>query len=275
MLSHEQPSRLNFTNTRGRGGRIKPDYGNRFYVRGSRGRGGGPARPDHNSPLEPDLKEGLDTTKIIKTIPAPARPTAPEDFPINNVKYVASYNWIDAEKPTIVVPGAVHSRSTVLCLISLVSGSPAIWTGHDIPFKLEPDHNSAFVDRNNARLSDYPMLPLFVATDAIQGHEMAPAPVDWPSVDVVTDRNGLRKLLRWLNPSPGRQVRDFRIDVQLVGTKTLVLGRWEGSSREPPTSRTYGIGFENAMTRPAPGCPSSGHERVITYVCRHDASFFR
>lgn len=74
------------------------------------------------------------------------------------------------------------------------------------------------------------MLPLFVAADAIHGQKAAP-PVDWPKVDVITDRNGLRKLLRWLNPSPGREVRDFRIDVQLVGTKTLVLNRWEGRAR--------------------------------------------
>ena len=87
-----------------------------------------------------------------------------------------------------------------------------------------------------------------VSADAIHSHETAPPPVGWPSVDVVTDRNGLRKH----NPSPGRQVRDFRIDVQLVGTRTLVLGSWEGSSRESPTKCTYGIGLENALTRPAP-----------------------
>jgi hypothetical protein len=111
------------------------------------------------------------------------------------------------------------------------------------------------------------MLPLFAAADEIHGHKAATtaAPVDWPTVDVITDRNGLRKLLRWLNPSPDREVRDFRIDVQLVGTKTLVLGRWEGRTREPPTGRTYGFGFEEATTRAAPGCPPSGHHRAITY----------
>ena len=107
MSSREQPSRLNFATRRGRGGRLRPDYGNRFYFQGSRGRGGGSAtRPTPNLPPEPDFKEDLDTTKIIHTIPAPAHPAAPEKFPINNVKYVASYNWIDAEKPTIIVPGA-------------------------------------------------------------------------------------------------------------------------------------------------------------------------
>ena len=39
-----------------------------------------------------DIKEGLDTSRIIETILAPAQPTAPDTVPIENVKYVASYN---------------------------------------------------------------------------------------------------------------------------------------------------------------------------------------
>ena len=120
------------------------------------------------------------------------------------------------------------------------------------------------------RLPEYPMLPVFVAADAIHGPKEAAVLVDWPTVDVVTGRNSLRKLLRWLSPSSQRKVRDFRIDVQLVGIKTLVLGRWEGSEYEPPTGRVYGYGFEGATTRAAPGCPPSGqhrgHHRVIAYV---------
>ncbi|SRR6266404_172364 len=115
-MSREQPSRRNFnffTTIRGRDGRLKPDHGNRFYLYGSRGRGSGLYRPPHYRTSEPDIKEGL--TKIFETIPTPARPIAPpEKFPINNVKYVASYNWADKEKPTIVVPGA--SRSFIFSL---------------------------------------------------------------------------------------------------------------------------------------------------------------
>ncbi|KAN0139682.1 hypothetical protein V8E53_002344 [Lactarius tabidus] len=249
MSSREQPSRLSFTNTRGRGGRLRPDHGNRFYFQGSRGRGGGSAaaRFAPDGPPEPDLKEGLDATKIIDTILAPARPKAPKDFPIDNVKYVASYNWVDAEKPTMIVPG-----------------SPAIWTERAVPFTLQPDDNFIYVDRNTAQLSQYPLLPLFAAADAIHSQEATP-PVDWPTVDAITDRNGLRKLLRWLNPSPGRAVRDFRIDVQLLGAKTLVLSRWESPTREIHTGRSFGHAFETAMTCVAPDCPSSGHQRVITY----------
>ncbi|KAI0251097.1 hypothetical protein BJV78DRAFT_1154696 [Lactifluus subvellereus] len=231
-MSHEQPTRGSFS--RGRGGRgFRPDFGNRYYVRGSpntrgRRRGHGPATPP-GFPPEADIKEGLDMSRAIETIPVPARPTAPTALPIENVKYVASYNWADMEKPTIVVPAR---RRLQLC------------------------------DQNTARSSEYPMLPLFTAADAIHGKK---APVDWPTVDVITDRNGLRKLLRWLSPSAGREVCDFRIDVDLLGTKTILLSRWEERMRHPPTGRSFGFAFEAATTRPAPGCPRSGHHRAITY----------
>ena len=250
--------------TRGYGGsRARPDYGNRHYVRGGRGRGGGSTATPLNFPPEADIKKGLDTSKVIETIPQPPRPSALEDLPIENVQYVASYNWVDTEQPTIVVPGTSFPFHLERHRSHTRAGSPAIWTGRSVPFTLQPDSGSHFVDQNGARMSEYPMLPLFAAADAIHENK---EPVDWPAVDVVTDRNGLRKLLRWLNPSPGREVRDFRIDVELVGAKTVVLNRWEGRTREPPTGKTYGFAFEAATGRAAPGCPSSGHHRAISYV---------
>ncbi|KAI0292391.1 hypothetical protein BC826DRAFT_439150 [Russula brevipes] len=234
------------------GGGPRLDGGNRYYVRGgygynSRGgRGGSSTAPD--LPPEANIREGLNTYKVIETIPQPPRPSLLNDIPIENVQYVASYNWVDAEKPTIVVPG-----------------SPAVWTGRSVPFTLQPDDGSAYIDQNTARLEKYPMLPLFVAADAIQDKK---AQIDWPTVDIITDRNGLRKLLRWLNPSPGREVRDFRIDVQLVGSKTIVLGRWEGmlyNRPQPAIGRNFGFAFEAATSRAAPGCPPSGHHRAIAY----------
>ncbi|KAH9175656.1 hypothetical protein EDB89DRAFT_328084 [Lactarius sanguifluus] len=146
----------------------------------------------------------------------------------------------------------------------VVPGSPAIWTGRAVPFTLQPDDGYIYFEQKNAQLVQYPMLPLFAAADAIHDQEAAP-PVDWSTVDVITDRNGLRKLLRWLDPSPGKAVRDFRIDVQLVGTKTLVLRRWESPTDGGHINRSYGHAFQAAMTRAAPDCPSSGHYRVVAY----------
>lgn len=91
---------------------------------------------------------------------------------------------------------------------------------------------------------------------------------DWSSVDFVTDRNGLRKLLRWINAPHGDPPRDFRIDMQLAGSKTVLLNRWEQITKEQPGSRrSYGFNFEEAMTVPAPGCErGTGHHRIVTYV---------
>lgn len=91
---------------------------------------------------------------------------------------------------------------------------------------------------------------------------------DWSSVDIVTDRNGLRKLLRWINAVSGDPPRDFRIDVELAGSKTVLLNRWEQLTKEQPGARrSYGFNFEEAMTVPAPGCErGTGHHRIVTYV---------
>ena len=269
------------SSTRGYGGgRARPDHGNRYYIRGGRGRGGGSSATSPNFPPEADIKRGLDVSEVIETVPAPPHPSGVEDVPIENVQYVASYNWVDTapERPTIVVPGTgVLPSSRLEIYHSQPSdsrhnpGSPAEWTGREVPFTLQPDSGANFVDQNGARMSEYPLLPLFAAADAI--HENKKAPVDWPDVDVITDRNGLRKLLRWLNPSEGREVRDFRIDVELVGSRTIVLNRWESRTREPPTGKSFGFAFEEATARAAPGCPKSGHHRTITYVRYQFACF--
>ena len=87
------------------GGHFRPDYQNLHYICGSRGREGSSTATTLNFPSEANIKKGLDTSKVISTIPSPPRPSALEDVPIENVQYVASYNWVDKEDPTIVVPG--------------------------------------------------------------------------------------------------------------------------------------------------------------------------
>jgi hypothetical protein len=93
--------------------------------------------------------------------------------------------------------------------------------------------------------------------------------LDWPSIDFVTDRNGLRKLLRWINGSTGT-TKDFRIDMQLAGKNTVLFNRWEKRNRESLSGRPYdsfGFGFEKATTTPAVGCEkSTGYHRIVKYV---------
>lgn len=91
---------------------------------------------------------------------------------------------------------------------------------------------------------------------------------DWSSVDFVTDRNGLRKLLRWIDSTSGDPPKDFRIDMQLAGSKTVLMNRWEEITRvQPGTRRSYGFNFEETMTVPSPECErGTGYHRIITYV---------
>jgi hypothetical protein len=91
---------------------------------------------------------------------------------------------------------------------------------------------------------------------------------DWSSADFVTDRNGLRKLLRWIIARPGDPPRDFRIDLQLAGSKTVLMNRWEQFAKQQGGSRhSYGFNFEETMTIPSPGCErGTGYHRIVTYV---------
>jgi len=114
------------------GGRPIVDHGNRHYVvRGGwegrgRGRGAGSSPTSANFPPEVNIKQGLDASKVIETIPAPPRPFALEEVPIENVQYVSSYNWVDAEQRAIVAPGTSALPSSYLERYrSHPSGSPA------------------------------------------------------------------------------------------------------------------------------------------------------
>jgi len=67
--------------------------------------------------------------------------------------------------------------------------------------------------------------------------------------------------------TPGDPPRDFRIDMQLAGSKTVLMSRWEQFTKEQHGTRcSYGFNFEEAMTDPGPGCDNgTGHHRIVTY----------
>jgi hypothetical protein len=127
---------------------------------------------------------------------------------------------------------------------------------------VEADSGVIFSDQNGFRSPDAILLPLIRAVD------MNYVDFDWSSVDFVTDRNGLRKLLRWIRTS---DPKEFRIDTQLAGKHTVLFNRWEKRTRESFDDRpysTYGFSFEKASTKPAQGCEeSTGYHRIVKYVC--------
>ncbi|KAF8158456.1 hypothetical protein B0H34DRAFT_789326 [Crassisporium funariophilum] len=198
----------------------------------------GPLAPDR------DMMDGL-VEVALQAIAIPEADEEQENVQITDCTYIGSYNWMKRESPTILVPG-----------------SPPQWLNRSPPYTIPPDVGIQFVDQNGYRIPHAVLLPLVAAvnkTAAMNGRD----PFDWTSADFVTDRNSLRKLMRWVG---GGDVRDFRIDVQLAGRKTILLNRWEKRNREVFSGRTYGFSFEKASTETAPGCrESTGHHRIVTY----------
>ncbi|EEB91657.1 hypothetical protein MPER_09952 [Moniliophthora perniciosa FA553] len=161
-----------------------------------------------------------------------------------NVQYVGSYNWIEETGATIIVPG-----------------SPPQWIEKPTPYDVPADRGEVFIDQNGFRVPSATLLPLMVAVD--QHAEDESKPFNWSSIDIVTDRNGLRKLLRWIRG--GTDVRDFRIDLQLAG-KTVLFNRWEKQTKEQMPGYTYGFNFEKVNTKQRGDCErSTGHHRIVKY----------
>lgn len=109
-----------------------------------------------------------------------------------------------------------------------------------------------------------PLLPLFVAVDAVRGE----GEYDYSSLDLVTDRNGLRKLYRWATESPKpNESPEFRIDLELAGD-TCIFTRAEDRDLDTrPGVRGYGAEYVKATTKLAPGCETTtGHHRIISFV---------
>ncbi|PIL35057.1 hypothetical protein GSI_02844 [Ganoderma sinense ZZ0214-1] len=222
---------------------------------GTRGTRNPPYRTSANIvslPPDRDLMEGLRSV-AIRTISKPhVDVSSGNAIKPENVKYIGSYNWEEKSTPTITVPG-----------------SPPEWRGRPFPYRVPFDTDVRFVDQNGYRMDEAScLLPIFRAVDIV-AEENADTSLDWGDVDIVTDRNGLRKLMRWLQYTPGPEKeapKEFRIDLQLGGKKTVLMNRWEKRTREnadPPKSGC-GLNFERESTTPTKGCEkSTGHHRIV------------
>ncbi|EAQ84584.1 hypothetical protein CHGG_08598 [Chaetomium globosum CBS 148.51] len=163
------------------------------------------------------------------------------DGKITNLRHVTSYNWLERPAPTIAVPG--------------VKGSPPLWSPPSVPFKLAPDSGTIFIDQNAARNPRFPLEPLFRAL-AIDCPEFALG-----DVDLVTDRNNIRKLLRFVQ---GSSYDPFQIQVDIAGDQTALFTRMGEKTKETISGfRGYGHNFEKACTKASSG--STGHHRIVGY----------
>jgi hypothetical protein len=198
-------------------------------------------------------------------------PSAP-DIVIKDLKFLGSYNWTEASQPTMIVPGMCKCRITTLSKTAGIlsvenTGSPREWIDKPLPFQVPMDENLDIIDQNSYRMGKASLAPLIQSVEAIIVEEDKPD-FDWSSVDFVTDRNGLRKLLRWASSATSEPCDDFRIDTQLAG-KTVLLNRWEKKNREDRSGerKSYARNFEKVMTAHAAFCAAgTGYHRIVTYV---------
>lgn len=122
------------------------------------------------------------------------------------------------------------------------------------------DAGVQYIHHDASKMGDHsPMLPLFAAIDAMHDN------FAYKELDLVTDRNGLRKLLRHIDNV--RAGENFRIDVDLVGKTCLFTRQEEENTALVGQHAGYGHEYLKATTRVPVGCEKmQDHRRIITYV---------
>lgn len=121
---------------------------------------------------------------------------------------------------------------------------------------LTPDSGMVYIDQNAARSPRHPLEPLFRALQ-VQNPDF-----ELGDIDLVTDRNNIRKLLRFVQ---GTSTENFEIQVEIAGDKTAVFTRVEIKSKDIIQDfRGFGHNFEKAYTKGLPG--STGHHRIVHYL---------
>jgi hypothetical protein len=196
-------------------------------------------------------------------------PKAP--LAVTRIKLLGSYNWTGQASPAVLIPGTTYTSTPYREHISdICTGSPPIWKNDAMPITLQsdyelclPDGGVVFDDHGAGTEQARAILAMLAAVN-----ECTPAAdFQWASSDLISDRNSLRNLLRWVGG--WQKLADFRIDLSLVGDKSVVLTRWKQDTQERSSGRSYGFSYEDNQTVAAPGCELSrkaGHDRIVSYV---------
>ena len=129
----------------------------------------------------------------------------------------------------------------------------------NLPIVVPPDSGLQYIDQNTSRLPKYPFEVVFQAMEV-----MSPG-TKFDDIDVLINRNSLRKLLDLCH---GRNRESFRINLFVI-SNTLVVERCEKNLRPFLSAHGqtgYGHNFERAITDPEPGSQQSTcHHRVLSY----------
>ncbi|KGO70399.1 hypothetical protein PITC_015120 [Penicillium italicum] len=181
----------------------------------------------------------------IADIPRPELTDAKRIGPsITNVEHLSSYNWIESSSPTIAVPGC-----------------PPLWSPPKTPKRVAKDSGLVYIAQNAFRHPESPLEPLFRSLYAENPS------YNIHQVDLITDRNDVRKLLSFVNPNLSRNgLEPFTIEVE-TRSNTAIFCRAETETHAfigPRDFRGYGHEFEKAFTTTQVS-GSTGHHRIISY----------
>jgi len=204
--------------------------------RGFRGRGsfqhrGGQGRPSR-------IIEGISQRPVSLISPPDLSSEPTSAAEITNVVTLGSYNWADHEVPIIIVPGNAPT-----------------WKEPELPMQLKSGPGDSFIDQDTAHFPQNPLEPMIKAISITQRAINKEFKLADECIDIVADRNSLRKLLRFVRASgPDRdprpvRFREFRIDVQLAPNgRTLVFIPHEGINAGSSRFRGLGYNFKRATT---------------------------
>lgn len=219
------------------------------------------------------MMKGLDRSPLCKIEVPDALPGHLNVEP-RDLRPVSAYDWTDSARPTIIVPGTyirvtppttrVEHLSRCSAFADRFVGHPRIWKNRKAPFFVPRDSGKAYIDINKYKVPDYPLLPLFTAVDHLDPR------FPFTSMDIITDRNNLRKLMRFVEGSFNKK-KGFRIDLQLIGKSTVLFGRHEERAMVR-AGQEWGHSFERVTTKPFTGCNEGiSHHRIVTYVsCNYE-----
>ncbi|UDD59275.1 hypothetical protein AFCA_006696 [Aspergillus flavus] len=163
---------------------------------------------------------------------------------ITDVEHLSSYNWIESSTPTIAVPGC-----------------PPLWSPAKTSKKVAKDSGLIYIAQNAVRHPESSLEPLF------RSLYIENPLYNIRLVDLITDRNNIRKLLSFINPNLSKNgLEPFTIGVE-VTNNTAIFCRMEAETCMfigPHEFRGYGHEFEKAFTTTQVSA-STGHYRIISY----------
>ncbi|KAJ4193566.1 hypothetical protein NW755_003560 [Fusarium falciforme] len=158
---------------------------------------------------------------------------------ISNAKLIASYNWVSASSPEIIVPGY-----------------PPRWTPPRVSKRLPWDTGEYYRDMNAASYPKHPLEPAIISVMKMNPHPMP--------VNIVACGSTIGNLLRFAR---GADLdRPFRILIELVGDTAHLIRRENSPKELIPGVRGYGHTFPEAYTTwDLAVRRSTSHQRIMAY----------